>query len=368
MPTWVSGVGKNNYFYVPEEAIVEKLDGFMDWQKVDWWLASFLYIECIHERCWEYLYGPIHSYSNRLKGWDEKIWTYAWVNRIAIFLGKWASIEEALWIKNYKYQENIRMTHDLDAIQLTLPIVLKQISLNLFRFFQFFLKAKLIISFKKLISALDFLCKKGNWNNFDEIILAERCLRIKPLINIYAGLNYKNPITWLLDPGYKINSPEIKKLINIFKNEDWEIGLHPSFFSFNSTKDLFFEKKRLEEIVGKEVKNVRQHWLRFSWEKTWKSQTKAGLKSDFTLMFNDRYGFRNSTALSFSSYYETDTHQSSSSSFMDALKDRDNSFDKIISELNACYGETNILWHNHTLSSNYGWYDSWKRCLNILKI
>ena len=53
---------------------------------------------------------------------------------------------------------------------------------------------------------------------------------------------------------------------------------------------------------------------------------------------------------------------------MDALKDRDNSFDKIISRLNACYGETNILWHNHTLSSNYGWYDSWRRCLNILKI
>ena len=36
MPTWVSGIGKNNYFYVPEEAIVEKLDGVMDWQKVDW--------------------------------------------------------------------------------------------------------------------------------------------------------------------------------------------------------------------------------------------------------------------------------------------------------------------------------------------
>ena len=124
MPTWVSGVEENNIFYVPEEAIVEKLNGVLDWQKVDWWLASFLYIECIHERCWEFLYGPICSYSNKLKDWDEKIWNYAWVNRIAIFLSKWAAIEDSCWIKNYKYRENIRMTHDLDAIQLTAPILI----------------------------------------------------------------------------------------------------------------------------------------------------------------------------------------------------------------------------------------------------
>ena len=47
------------------------------------------------------------------------------------FLSKWASIEEAFWIKNYKYQENIRMTHDLDAIQLTLPMSIKT---NIFKF------------------------------------------------------------------------------------------------------------------------------------------------------------------------------------------------------------------------------------------
>ena len=126
-------------------------------------------------------------------------------------------------------------------------------------------------------------------------------------------------------------------------------------------------KKRLEKIVGKEIINVRQHWLRFSWEKTWKAQKKAGLKSDFTLMFNDRSGFRNSTALSFSSYYESKNHKSGGSSFMDANPDRDNAFDKIVKELNACFGETSILWHNHTLSSNFGWYRSWRRCLNILK-
>ena len=253
------------------------------------------------------------------------------------------------------------------VIKFTKPILLKQVSLNLFTFVQYLIKGKFLLSYRKLKSAINFFDKEDNWNNFDEIISAERSLKIKTLVNIYAGSNYKSPLSWLLDPSYKNNSIEIKNLIGRFKNEGWEIGLHPSFFSFDSKEQLFSEKKRLEKIVGKEIINVRQHWLRFSWEKTWKAQKKAGLKSDFTLMFNDRYGFRNSTALSFSSYYEAQTHKSSSSSFMDSLRNRDKAFDEIISELKSCYGETNILWHNHTLSSNYGWYDSWRRCLNILK-
>ena len=367
MPTWVDGIEENNYFYVPKEAIVENLDGVDDWKKIDWWLASFLYLECTHERCWEYLYGPIHSYSNKLKNWDERIWNYAWVNRIAIFLTKWASIESSNWIKNYKFQDNIRMTHDLDAIQVTIPIIIKQISLKLFRFFQFFLLGKFLQSFNNLKSAIDFIHKSDSWDNFDEMINSEKNLKIKPLVNIYAGFKNKNPINWLLDPTYKVSSLKIKKLIKRFKYEGWEIGLHPSFFSFNSAKDLFSEKKRLEEIVGTEIINVRQHWLRFSWKNTWISQSKAGLRSDFTLMFNDRYGFRNSSALSFTSYYVGKSHKISNSSFMDALRDRDNALDKIINEVNACFGETCILWHNHTLSSNYGWKNSWKRCIDILK-
>ena len=44
-----------------------------------------------------------YIYSNKLKNWDERIWNYAWVNRIAIFLSKWAAIDDSIWIKNYKF-------------------------------------------------------------------------------------------------------------------------------------------------------------------------------------------------------------------------------------------------------------------------
>ena len=47
-------------------------------------------LECWHERIWEKKFGPIHSYSFRLKGWDNRVWDYAWVNRIALFLKSWS--------------------------------------------------------------------------------------------------------------------------------------------------------------------------------------------------------------------------------------------------------------------------------------
>lgn len=75
------------------------------------------------------------------------------------------------------------------------------------------------------------------------------------------------------------------------------IGLHQGFHSWRSSKRMELEKSRLEEALGESIDSCRQHWLRFSFNDTWNAQEKAGFKLDTTLGFNDRPGFRNSTAL-----------------------------------------------------------------------
>ena len=86
LPSWAKKCAVNNYILVPIESVKEN----NSWEMVDWWLASFLMLECWHEREWESKNGIIHSYSFRLKEWDKRVWEHAWVNRIGMFLRTWA--------------------------------------------------------------------------------------------------------------------------------------------------------------------------------------------------------------------------------------------------------------------------------------
>ena len=128
-------------------------------KKVDWWLAIFLLLECWHERHWEAVHGTIHSYSYRLYGWDERLWQHAWVNRIALFLREWAA-----QINNTQADEllgrlskaEILMTHDVDAINKTLPIRIKQGAFNLFNVIRHVRRGELIKAKAKMTIALRF--------------------------------------------------------------------------------------------------------------------------------------------------------------------------------------------------------------------
>lgn len=73
----------------------------------------------------------------------------------------------------------------------------------------------------------------------------------------------------------------------------WEVGLHGGYFSFNNLENISKEKKKLENILDKEIIGYRNHYLRFEIPVTWKLLADAGFKYDTTFGYNKTIGFRN---------------------------------------------------------------------------
>jgi len=172
----------------------------------------------------------------------------------------------------------------------------------------------------------------------------------------------------LIDPAYNIANPAIAQRLKALTTKGWQIGLHPSSASWENAEIMIKEKKTVEAALGRPVSACRQHWLKFGWQKTWKTQQAAGLLSDATLGFNDRPGFRNGAALTFQPWdFEAaelmpvkatplvlmDSHLYDYGQFSPASRAAE--IHRWIEEIQSVYGSTSVLWHPHTLGKDYGW-------------
>ncbi|MFC6716692.1 polysaccharide deacetylase family protein [Natrialbaceae archaeon GCM10025810] len=72
----------------------------------------------------------------------------------------------------------------------------------------------------------------------------------------------------------------------------WEIGLHPTWYSYDDPHELEHQKKQLESVVGEDIRSVRQHYLHFDPRETPLAQDIAGFEFDSTIGFNSNIGFR----------------------------------------------------------------------------
>lgn len=385
LPDWAKHHGVNNCLLVPSECLPSNYGGNIAdlWREIDWFLAIFLMIECWHERLWENKFGPIHSYSFRLKGWDERAWERAWVNRIGLFLREWVAFnigESSEIIFGKQGEGKINMTHDVDAVEKTWAIRFKQSAFILFNALRALYNGKYYVAFKKIKNFFVFFFTNEDWFIFDKLLSYEKNAKIQSTFHFYSDLNKKNYKKILIDPSYKINSKKLRKLLANIRSNNHKIGLHPGFETWNSVDDLYKQKKNLEEISGISISNVRQHWLRFSWNSTWDCQQSVGLKLDTTLMFNDRPGFRNSSSLVWSPWnikknkaYDIKAMPSilMDSHFYDYMDlddgERVHLMDYWIKECQGVSGESSILWHPHTLTNDYGWSHGFFEILSKIK-
>jgi hypothetical protein len=92
--------------------------------------------------------------------------------------------------------------------------------------------------------------------------------------------------------GYDIDSPWISNVIHKLQERGFEIGLHPSYFTYDDPTRLALEKSRLDSVLGYSCYGGRQHFLRFKVPDTWRHWEQVGLKYDSTMTYADHEGFR----------------------------------------------------------------------------
>lgn len=383
LPGWASDCGIDGYLLIPQEVATAHPHNRETWQHIDWWLAAFLLLEAWHERVWEHAHGPIHSYSFRLSGWDERAWQHAWVNRIALFLRRWAAQvagDETADRIGPLPKPDIQMTHDVDAVAKTLPVRLKQGAFNLFNAARSLSRGQFRQTGVRLKQATRFLLGQENWWTFNKLQQWEAEAGIQATYHFHADKQPKTLKRWLFDPGYDIAAPKQRTLLSQLIKQGHRIGLHPGFETWQDPKQIAAQRSGVETAAGTPVTHCRQHWLRFSWQDTWSAQQTAGLAHDTTLMFNDRPGFRNSSALSWQPYNPNQAGsyriRATPSIFMDSHfydyqplspAERRSAMPHWIQECQYVRGEAAVLWHPHTLTKDYGWAEGFGDVITLIR-
>lgn len=150
-----------------------------------------------------------------------------------------------------------------------------------------------------------------------------------------------------------------------------EVGIHPSYQSFNHPGAVEREINDLANILGRPVRINRQHFLRMTLPETYKVLLKNGIEEDYTLGYTSHRGFRAGIAFPF--YWFDLTNNSSTRlklypfCMMDVtpMHYEKKNVELAIGELDSWmkylsnYGCLFIsLWHNESLS-NTGRWDGW---------
>lgn len=112
------------------------------------------------------------------------------------------------------------------------------------------------------------------------------------------------------DCPYELDDPilfdnqkcSVAEMIREMDRRGWEIGLHPSWYSFDDVDELKRQKEALETALGHEVISIRQHYLHYDIRVTPAAHAEAGFKYDSTLGFNDNVGFRFGTSYPYHLY------------------------------------------------------------------
>ena len=146
--------------------------------------------------------------------------------------------------------------------------------------------------------------KKDPYDTFEQI------LKIK--------LRYKHPLTFfhllatytLFDHNISFNKHDYQSQIK-FLADYTDTGLLTSYYAFDDEVMIEREVDKLENIIHKKVEKVRAHFNRIKIPVTYQIYNEEELKSDFSMGYNHKIGFRAGTAVPFKFYdieNETETN------------------------------------------------------------
>ena len=347
------------------------------WTRCDWWtaMADMLFAGAEREGAM-----PPTSYAARLpKHVDRRRFDRAWVNRIMLFLRRWAAYdseqdERALF--GPVPAATFDFTHDVDAVAKTKEIRFKQAMFHRFNAVRGAAKLDFTEMRRCLERARIMRNPDGDYWCFDEIMELEESFDIRSTFHFHAGdLTKRSRKTRLIDPGYDVRDGRLRTLFMRLRNGGWTVGVHPGYDHFADADAIGAECDRLEAAASARPTRVRQHWLRFAWEETFRAHVAAGLTLDTTVGFNDRPGFRVSAALRYHPLILEDPeteYEEIPLVLMDShlydygrLDDtgRRHEIAKWINEVHAVGGDASIVWHQRVMHPDYGWRAGYEETL-----
>lgn len=109
------------------------------------------------------------------------------------------------------------------------------------------------------------------------------------------------------DADYEPEHPAIRHLMRSIHARGHEIGLHPSYGSYQTTEIIVAEAARLKRIAQEEGISQsewggRMHYLRWEQPTTLQAWEQAGMSYDSTLGYADRPGFRCGTCFEYPAF------------------------------------------------------------------
>lgn len=112
--------------------------------------------------------------------------------------------------------------------------------------------------------------------------------------DLASGVYWKASRRGPFDTGYDLRDGRIARLISEFREHGIEMGMHPSYFTFESPDLLEREVQTLRELLGERSLGGRQDYLRWS-PQTWIDWDTLGISYDESVGFADCTGFRAGT-------------------------------------------------------------------------
>lgn len=374
LPAWAGDLAVDGGLLV-ESACLAAGEGAPD-RRCDWWRAAWLYLSGDAERRVESRRGPIHSYALRLREVDPKTFEHAWVNRILLFLRRWAARRagrDEAELFGPLPAASFDLSHDVDAIAKTPAVRLKQSTVCAVNAIRLAWRGRLSDAFGRLRALGRFAAAAGDYWRVPEICDLERRCGVRSTFHVSGAPGGRS----LIDPEYDVARPPARDAFRRLSRDGWTIGLHPTFGAWRDAERIARERERLEQALGEPVTRARQHHLRFSWAETWRAQQAAGLTLDATLGFNDRPGFRNSAALRFRPWVgdgplsiEALPLVLMDSQFYDyqpmTEAARGDAMARWVDEVKAVRGQASVVWHQRVMHPDYGWGDGYRTLLDLV--
>ena len=197
----------------------------------------------------------------------------------------------AIGLEPERFKSELTITHDIDVLRkfATATKSLRAIAGDIKRNKSLKSLSKIYGLYKNTITG----SIKDPYDTFDQLFVQDKHRKI---VYFMAGGNSIN------DEKYEIDTELFKSIVDLAKSRDYQIGLHPSYNSYDDYVMITEERIRLQDAIGNKVRTSRQHFLRFSFLETITALSDSGIYEDSTLGYQHKIGFRCGTAFTFLLY------------------------------------------------------------------